>query len=140
MMGLEKFRQIPSPLDEEAFQIELASLTISPEDYAKILAERKAEALGMHLTKNEKTEESESTFILGSDTIVDLDGHILNKPVNKADAVDTLKRLSGNWHRVHTGVALYKVCQEKVSLFASFTDSANVKFAALSDEDVEACK
>jgi len=142
MMGLSgKFAQIPSPLDEEALQTELASQTITPEDYARVLAERKAEALGMHLSKKEE----KHTFIIGSDTIVDLEGHILNKPLDRSDAIEMLTRLSGNWHRVHTGVALYKLSpggdgneEEEVSLFASFTDTANVKFAKLSDEDIEA--
>ena len=139
MMGLSNsFQQTPSPLDEEALQLELAAQTISPEDYAKILAERKAEALGMHLMKN--TEISDNTLILGSDTIVDLEGHILNKPQDVADAVGMLSRLSGKWHRVHTGVALYKISSTgEAKMFTSFTDTANVKFARLSDEDVQAC-
>jgi septum formation protein len=75
MMGLAgKFTQIPSPLDEEALQVELATQTISPEDYAKILAERKAEALGLHLKNTSDGVPEVPTFILGSDTIVDLEG------------------------------------------------------------------
>lgn len=147
MMGLSgKFAQIPSPLDEEALQVELASETISPEDYARVLAERKAQALGIHLSKQKQSTPLHTTFIIGSDTIVDLEGHILNKPVDKSDAVDMLTRLSGNWHRVHTGVALYTLSaaggenREHVCLFSSFTDTANVKFANLSEEDIEACK
>lgn len=140
MMGLAgRFTQTPSPLDEEALQIELATQTVSPEDYAKILAERKAEALGLHLMKSSDGMSELTTFILGSDTIVDLNGHILNKPVDEADAVRMLQSLSGNWHRVHTGVALYKVCKStEVTLVSSFTDTANVEFAGLSQEDIEA--
>lgn len=140
MMGLAgRFTQTPSPLDEEALQVELANQTVSPEDYAKILAERKAEALGLHLKKSGDDMSELTTFILGSDTIVDLNGHILNKPADEADAVRMLQSLSGNWHRVHTGVALYKVCKStEVTLVSSFTDTANVEFAGLSQEDIEA--
>lgn len=140
MMGLAgKFAQIPSPLDEEALQVELATQTISPEDYAKILAERKAEALGLHLKNTSDDVPEVPTFILGSDTIVDLEGQILNKPNDESDAIRMLQSLSGQWHRVHTGVALYKVSKStEVTLVSSFTDTAKVEFAGLSQEDIEA--
>jgi len=140
MMGLAgRFTQTPSPLDEEALQVELATQTVSPEDYARILAERKAEALGLHLKKSGDDISELPTFILGSDTIVDLKGQILNKPTDDSEAIRMLQSLSGNWHRVHTGVALYKVAKStKVTLVTSFTDTASVEFAGISQEDIEA--
>ena len=44
--------------------------------------------------------------VLGADTTVVLDGHILGKPADKADAVTMLARLAGRLHEVRTGVAL----------------------------------
>ncbi|HTY00616.1 MAG TPA: nucleoside triphosphate pyrophosphatase [Bacteroidota bacterium] len=44
--------------------------------------------------------------VLGADTIVTLDGLMLGKPVDRADAVRMLTLLSGRVHRVHTGFAL----------------------------------
>jgi MAF protein len=46
--------------------------------------------------------------VLGADTTVTLDGHILAKPEEAADAVRMLKMLSGRTHRVITGVAVVK--------------------------------
>ena len=43
---------------------------------------------------------------LGSDTIVLLDGKILDKPGSRAEAESMLKRLSGNTHHVYSAVAL----------------------------------
>jgi MAF protein/D-tyrosyl-tRNA(Tyr) deacylase len=44
--------------------------------------------------------------VLAADTIVDLDGRPLNKPVDDEDAVRMLEALSGRTHEVHTGIAL----------------------------------
>jgi septum formation protein len=45
-------------------------------------------------------------FVIGADTAVVLDGTILGKPVDRADALDMLMRLSGRSHSVLTGVVL----------------------------------
>ena len=72
-MGLAgRYTAAPSPLNEEALQAELAQQDISPRDYACTLAERKAHAaLGSSTACGEGT-----TLVVGSDTIVDLDGRI----------------------------------------------------------------
>jgi septum formation protein len=84
------------------------------------------------------------TIVLGSDTIVDLDGHILEKPVDETDAGRMLSMLSGRRHSVHTGVAL--VCVGRCTdgddavtvTTTSFVDTAVVQFAALTKGDIEA--
>ncbi len=68
-----------------------------PRDAVVLLAKRKAEAVAaLH----------PAAIILASDTLVEIDGLPLGKPVDEADAVATLLRLSGREHRVHTGVAV----------------------------------
>jgi septum formation protein len=44
--------------------------------------------------------------VLAADTVVILDGEVLGKPVDKAQAADFLRRLSGRAHEVRTAVAL----------------------------------
>ena len=44
--------------------------------------------------------------VLGADTTVVVDEHILGKPESEADAISMLSRLSGRVHVVHTGIAL----------------------------------
>jgi len=48
---------------------------------------------------------SEPLIVLGADTTVVCDGHILAKPEDAADAMRMLRRLSGRTHQVMTGVA-----------------------------------
>jgi nucleoside triphosphate pyrophosphatase len=47
-----------------------------------------------------------STCVIAADTVVVLDGQILGKPEDEAEAIDMLLRLSGRWHEVLTGVAV----------------------------------
>jgi septum formation protein len=142
MMGLSgKYTVQPSPLDEKSLQSELSVKAVAPREYAKILAERKAAALCDALLNQETQHNSGTILVIGSDTIVDYEGHILEKPNDREDAFDMLTRLSGNWHVVHTGVALYVLTGDAdtrdMQLMFSFTDTAKVKFASLSQDDIK---
>lgn len=134
MMGLEgKYDTIPSPLDELSLQNRLKEGGLpDPIEYTKILAGEKAKALA------ETLEIVLPTLVVGSDTIVDLQGKILEKPKDIDDAVATLKQLSAHSHQVHTGVAIYLVSKEGIKSVSAFTETANVQFAKLSDADIEA--
>jgi septum formation protein len=68
-----------------------------PRAYAERLAREKASAV---------FRSHPLTFTLGADTIVVVDGEILGKPRDNADAVRMLRLLSGRSHQVITGVCL----------------------------------
>ena len=154
MMGLKgQYTVIPSPLDESALQNELTESehALPPPLYAMILAEHKAKALGLALLhKNEeiirklheKIDDNLrgecTTFVIGSDTIVDLEGSILEKPVDEKDARNMLSRLAGRWHKVHTGVSIYSSSNQYETPVSSFTETAQVKFADLTPTDIDA--
>lgn len=46
-------------------------------------------------------------LVLGADSVVELEGRVLGKPVDRDDAVGMLQSLSGRTHTVHTGVAFH---------------------------------
>ena len=71
--------------------------------------------------------------VLGADTTVTLDGHILGKPEDAEDAARILRMLSGRTHRVMTGVAA--VTESRVEVAVEVTA---VKFLTLSDEEIAA--
>ena len=75
----------------------------------------------------------QSLAVLGADTTVALDNHILGKPEDPADAARMLRLLSGRTHRVITGVAV--VTAERTEVAAEVT---GVKFLTLSDEEIAA--
>lgn len=137
MMGLVGcYQTIPSPLNETQLQIRLREngTTEHPKEYTRILAEEKAKALA---NEGPSSMFDKPTIILGSDTIVDQDDHILEKPNDPMEATVMLNRLSGTRHFVHTGVALYLVKDGNVDLVSSFADTATVSFAHLSEVDIE---
>ena len=71
--------------------------------------------------------------MLGADTTVTLDNHILAKPEDEADAVRMLRLLSGRTHRVITGVALATQAGTQVA-----AEVTAVRFNNLSDEEISA--
>ena len=75
-------------------------------------------------------------IVLCADTVVILDGQILNKPQNEADARRMLRALSGRRHRVRTGVAILSPADSEESKLNSFTDETTVQFATLTDDEI----
>lgn len=69
--------------------------------------------------------------VIGADTVVCLDGKIYGKPKDEKQAIEFLKQLSGNSHKVYTGVAVVADGFEKVSVVET-----TVKFRNLSDDEI----
>ncbi|WP_105617984.1 Maf family protein [Vallitalea okinawensis] len=99
---------------------------MSPEEIVEYLAFKKAKAVA------ENT--SEKAVIIGSDTIVELDGEILLKPKDIEDAILILKRLSGKKHRVYTGLAIIDLYQDKKIVTHDCTE---VLMAELTEEEIK---
>lgn len=95
---------------------------LKPEEAAVHIALEKARAVApLH----------PGSVTIAADTIVVLDGDIIGKPADEADAVRTLERLSGRTHEVITGVALTNGEREE-----SFFDRTLVSFHDLSPEGI----
>lgn len=89
----------------------------SPTDVPRLLAERKAHALVSQFPDH---------LILAADTVVDLDGTLLNKPADEAEARAMLTRLQGRPHLVHTGVCLLRTHLGHDPLLVSFHETSVV--------------
>lgn len=76
--------------------------------------------------------EYDDQIVLCSDTVVILNGEIMNKPENEEEATLMLKRLSGNRHKVITGVSV-KV-NGKVT---TFSDECLVSFDDLWEQEID---
>jgi septum formation protein len=87
------------------------------------LAEQKAKALVPKI-KNE--------IVIAADTVVILNGIIMNKPANRKEAIKMLSDLSGQTHTVITGVCILN--KDKIDCF---DDKTKVTFKKLSVEEIE---
>ncbi|MBE6129817.1 MAG: septum formation inhibitor Maf [Erysipelotrichaceae bacterium] len=90
----------------------------------KRLSRRKAEAvLALH----------PDAVVIGSDTIVAIDGKVLGKPKDRNEAREMLQMLSGNTHQVITGLCVISSsrCFQDVSV-------SHVTFAPLSADEIDA--
>ena len=72
---------------------------LSPEQVVLLLAERKARAAAALTT-------TDSAAVIGADTVVALQGEILGKPADRAQAARMLRKLSGQAHSVYSGVCV----------------------------------
>jgi septum formation protein len=106
----------PMDIDESYLEGE------TPRQHAERLARGKAAAVM----------ETNGAVVVGSDTIVVVDGTVLGKPRDRAHARDMLRRLSGRSHTVMTGVAV-----RWDGRMASGLEEVGVTFRALSDDDID---
>jgi septum formation protein len=116
MVGF-RFEVDPSDVDE-TFE------TMDPRSQAIRLAALKAADVGAR---------HPGRWILAADTIVVFGDEQLAKPLDEADAVRMLRRLSGHTHEVVTGVSL-----RKDGIAHDFAVTTLVTFADLSDAEIEA--
>jgi septum formation protein len=123
------FEVRPADIPEDPYPNE------DPIAYVTRLAREKAEAVFTEITKApaSDTRASAAPQVLGADTTVTLDSHILGKPSDPADAARMLRLLSGRTHRVITGVALVTATSTEVA-----AEVTAVQFLTLSDQEIEA--
>jgi septum formation protein len=94
-----------------------------PVNYVRRLAEEKAFAIPIH----------SGEVVLGADTTVVVDDHVLEKPRDAADAMRMLTLLSGREHEVITGICLRSAARKIVD-----TAITRVRFFALAPDELEA--
>ncbi len=98
---------------------------INVEDTAIFIARNKA------LAVKESLPGGGNRVILAADTVVVLNNEIIGKPKDREDAISILKRLSGQQHKVVTGVVLLSSGKE-----IAFADVTAVEFHPLADDEI----
>ncbi len=107
---------------EPAHVTELPLPNEKPTDYAQRLARDKARAV--------YARHPDST-VLGADTVVVVDEHLLEKPADGRDAARMLRLLSGRSHQVITGVCLMAPGFERIE-----AEITQVVFSSLSEDEI----
>ncbi|MED1917209.1 nucleoside triphosphate pyrophosphatase [Brevibacillus sp. DP1.3A] len=117
-LGLS-FTVITSDVDETTAE------HLSASEVVEELSLRKAKEVASRLTEG---------VVLGSDTVVVLDGQILGKPVDEMDAYRMLSMLQGQEHTVYSGVALIDVETGRAEVSHSLT---HVRIRALTEQEIK---
>ena len=124
------FTVMPSDCDE-------ATDIRFPKDMVMELAGRKAENVYKKVCTDRAGTEAETQpfIVIGSDTVVALNGRILGKPIDYDDAYNTLNSLSGQTHNVYTGVSIMYYDGEKCRT-KTFYENTEVTFYPMTHEEI----
>ena len=114
----------PSNIDENLIKESLLKENITSELISKNLAELKANKISQK--KSEK-------LVLGVDSIIDLDGKIISKPLNRNDAFNILRKLNGKKHQLISSVCISK----NGSMIWNYTDAANLTMKKMTNEELK---
>lgn len=94
------------------------------ENVAEYISKKKADAFSSIIKDCE--------LVITADTIVVCENQVLGKPIDYANAIEMLKKLSGKIHNVITGVTISTKAKIR-----SFSVSTDVEFAPITDEEID---
>ena len=115
----------PSNVDEDSVKKSLLIENASPEIISKNLAELKANKISL-----KRTEE----LVLGADSVIDLKGKIISKPINRKNALEILNDLNGKTHHLISSVCISR----KGSMIWNYTDKASLTMKNFKEEELKA--
>ena len=111
-------------IDEDIIKKSLLKEGATPEIIAKNLAELKA---------NKISKKNNQNFVLGADSVIDLEGEIISKPLNREEAFNILKKLNGKKHYLISSVCVSK----NGSMIWNYTDKAVLTMKNMTDEELK---
>ena len=134
-LGLS-FETIVSHFDEDLDKTKYSSAA----DYAADTSFHKVEDVKKQILGDPQRNKGFPYLIVGADTVVDLGGEVMEKPSSKDHAFEMLSRLSGNSHKVHTGVTVYLISSPDAAdqKFHKSSETTAVTFSDLPDEVIHA--
>ena len=114
----------PSNVDEDSVKESLLKEKATPTDISKNLAELKA---------NKISQKFINEIVLGADSIIDLEGEIISKPNDRAEALEILKKLNGKTHHLVSSVCISK----GGFMIWNYTDKASLTMKNMSFSDLK---
>ncbi|MDB9820824.1 Maf family protein [Candidatus Pelagibacter sp.] len=113
----------PSNVDEESIKESLLREKASPEIISKNLAELKANKISQKRT---------GELVLGADSVIDLNGKIISKPVNRDEALTILNNLNGQTHHLISSVCI----SQNGSMIWNYTDKASLTMKQMREDEL----
>ena len=114
----------PSNVDEDMVKESLLNEKVSPEIISKNLAELKANKISSKISEK---------IVLGADSVIDLGGELISKPIDRKEALLILKKLNGREHQLISSVCISK----NGSMIWNYTDKAKLKMKNFTSEELE---
>jgi septum formation protein len=114
----------PSNIDEDSIKERLLKERATPEIISKNLAELKA---------NKISQKTTGKLVLGADSVIDLNGKIISKPTNRAEALKILQDLNGKTHHLISSVCI----SQNGSMIWNYTDKASLTMKQMSKEELK---
>ena len=111
-------------MNEDLVKESLLNEGATPEIISKNLAELKA---------NKISQKKNGEIVLGADSVIDLEGEIISKPIDRKQALDILKKLNGKKHYLISSVCISK----NGSMIWNYTDKAALTMKKMSDEELK---
>jgi len=115
---------IPSNIDEGSVKESLIKEKATPKIISKNLAELKA---------NKVSEKKPEEFVLGADSVIDLNGELISKPKSREEAFDILQKLNGQKHQLISSVCISK----NGSMIWNATDASNLTMKQLNSDEIK---
>ncbi len=129
-----------SPRRRDLLNLMGLSFTVMPSDREEVITKTAPDAVVEELSFQKAEDIAEKTadgLIIGSDTVVAIDGKILGKPASREEAIEMIRSLSGRTHEVYTGVTLIERANGRTVRTETFSEKADVKVMTLSEDEIE---
>jgi len=115
---------VPADIDEEPIKESLLKINATPEIISKNLAELKA---------NKVSGKKPNEFVLGADSVIDLNGELISKPKNRYEAYEIMKKLNGQKHQLISSICIFK----NGSMIWNFTDQSTLTMKKLNSGEIK---
>ena len=115
---------IPSKINEDQIKESLLETNTTPELISKNLAELKA---------NKISEKKHGELVLGADSVIDLNGELISKPINREEAFKILRKLNGQKHQLISSVCISK----NGSVIWNSTDASTLTMKQLNPDEIK---
>jgi len=114
----------PANINEEAIKQSLLKEGATPGLISKNLAELKANKISQSLN---------GEIVIGADSIIDLEGHIISKPSSRREAMQILKKLNGKIHNLISSVCISR----NGTMIWNYSDKAELTMKQMSDNELK---
>ena len=114
----------PSNVDEDTIKESLEKQKASPEEVSKNLAELKANKVSQKFTDE---------FVIGADSVIDLNGKVISKPTDRNQAYEILKSLNGKTHYLISSVCISR----GGNMIWNFTDRASLTMKSMTEKEMK---